>query len=610
MSDALRSDPPVAAEDGVTFSDGGRSAIFNLYAPRKHKVVLIGDFNGWKSTKAALMINSKDSSRWWLKIDGLEPGGSYGYQYLVDDSIRIADPYARLVLDPENDREIPAASFPGIPTYPTGKTTGIVSVVCQGHLAYSWKVKNFQRPDNGKLVIYELLIRDFIENHDYQTLTDTLDYLDRLGINAIELLPVNEFEGNDSWGYNTNFLFALDKYYGTAKAYKAFIDACHQRGIAVIQDIVLEDQFGSSPMVRLYADANGAPTKNNPWLNPENRHPYAVGYQMNHESAATKYYTKNVLKYWVKEFHIDGYRLDQAKAFSQRYARDDADWSAYDPSRVAMLSDYYHYLQTLSDDQNELYMILEYFATAQEETTMGNLGAIIWENLNFNAAQATMGYNDAGGSWDLSGLSYTNNQYQKPNAQVAYVESHDEERIQYKNEAFGNSNTSGSYNVKHVSTGLKRDGLLAVFFLATPGAKMIWQFGELGYDISIGQGMDRLRKRPPRWEYLKDHDRKELFALYTKMIHLKKNNAVFNTTHFEISLQGAVKSIVLNGDDGTRVIVVGNFDVEPKEVAIAFPNTGIWQEVLDGTNMQMKEKMQHFQLAPGEYHLYCNRKLH
>ncbi|NOZ04318.1 MAG: hypothetical protein GXO92_06915 [FCB group bacterium] len=101
-------------------------------------------------------------------------------------------------------------------------------------------------------MIYELLVRDFIDRHDYQTLIDTLDYLEKLGINAIELMPINEFEGNSSWGYNPSFYFAPDKYYGTRQDLKLFIDECHRRGIAVIMDIVLNHTYGQSPLVSGY----------------------------------------------------------------------------------------------------------------------------------------------------------------------------------------------------------------------------------------------------------------------------------------------------------------------------------------------------------------------
>jgi 1,4-alpha-glucan branching enzyme len=241
-------DPPSGANDGVTFLNSGKSVIFNLYAPSKKSVAVIGEFNNWQPTA---MKNSKDGTRWWVQVDNLDASKEYAYQYLIDGSLKVADPYTEKVLDPSNDSGIPSSVYPNLKAYPTG-ATGIVSTFWYSQPAYSWNTTNFQRPDPKKLVVYELLVRDFIGTHSYKTLTDTLSYIANLGCNAIELMPVNEFEGNDSWGYNSNFMFALDKYYGTKNDYKAFIDACHAKGIAVIQDIVLEDQFGSSPLVQMY----------------------------------------------------------------------------------------------------------------------------------------------------------------------------------------------------------------------------------------------------------------------------------------------------------------------------------------------------------------------
>ncbi|HVV56392.1 MAG TPA: alpha-amylase family glycosyl hydrolase, partial [Mucilaginibacter sp.] len=286
-------DPPSGSTDGVTFTNDGKSAIFNLYAPGKKSVAVIGEFNNWQPTA---MKNSKDGTRWWVQVDNLDPSKQYAYQYLIDGSLKVADPYTHEVLDPNNDSSIPTSVYPNLKAYPTGSTTGIVSTFWYGAPAYTWNVTNFQRPDPKNLVVYELLVRDFVATHSYKTLTDTLSYLVNLGVNAIELMPVNEFEGNDSWGYNTNFMFALDKYYGTPNDYKAFIDACHAKGIAVIQDIVLEDQFGSSPLCQMYWNStNNEPAANNPWLDPTSTHPYAVGYQMNHQRKATQYFSENVM---------------------------------------------------------------------------------------------------------------------------------------------------------------------------------------------------------------------------------------------------------------------------------------------------------------------------
>ena len=101
-------------------------------------------------------------------------------------------------------------------------------------------------------MVYEVLIRDFDANRNYQDLINKIDYFKNLKINAIELMPVMEFEGNESWGYNTSFHMALDKFYGTGDKLKEFIDLCHQNGIAVILDVALNHAFGRNPMVRMW----------------------------------------------------------------------------------------------------------------------------------------------------------------------------------------------------------------------------------------------------------------------------------------------------------------------------------------------------------------------
>ena len=599
-------DPPAGANDGVTFINAGKSVIFNLYAPSKTSVSVIGDFNNWAANTASAMKNSKDGTRWWVQIDNLDPSKEYAYQYLIDGNLKVADPYTNKILDPANDPGIPTAVYPNLKPYPTGQT-GIVSTFWYSTPAYTWKTTNFTRPAPKNLVVYELLVRDFVGTHSYQTLTDTLNYLVRLGVNAVELMPVNEFEGNDSWGYNSNFMFALDKYYGTPNAYKAFIDACHAKGIAVIQDIVLEDQFGSSPLAQMYWNsAANAPAANNPWLDVANMHPDAVGYQMNHQSAATQYFTENVMKYWMQEYHIDGYRFDEAKGFTQTNSGSSEDaWAAYDAGRVATWKNYNNYMKSL--DPN-FYVILEYFAVNQEESELANQGMMMWTNLSTPGEQATMGY-PTGPVWDISGLFYDGYGFTAPYNLVAYFESHDQERLQFKNGAYGNS--SGSYNIKNLPTGLQRDELGAAFMFSSPGPKMVWQFGERGYDISIDDATTggRLGDKPPHWEYMQDPNRAHLFGIYAKMIKWKINNPVFTTTTYTYNLGGAYKFIQLLGADGTDVEITGNFDVVPQPVNVAFPTTGTWTDNITGTTINVTSLPYSTTMLPGEYHVYSNTPL-
>jgi 1,4-alpha-glucan branching enzyme len=193
---------------------------------------------------------------------------------------------------------ISASTYPNLKAYPTGKTSGIVSLLQTAKPVFNWQTTNFTRPDKRNLVIYELLIRDFVATQNFQTVKDTLSYLKRLGVNAIEIMPFNEFEGNDSWGYNPSFYFAPDKAYGTETAVRQFVDECHRQGIAVIMDMVLNHSFGSSPMVQLYWDAaNNQPAANSPWFNQVATHPFNVGYDFNHEAQATKDFVDRVVEH-------------------------------------------------------------------------------------------------------------------------------------------------------------------------------------------------------------------------------------------------------------------------------------------------------------------------
>ena len=589
---------PTGVSDGVNVINSGTSVIFDLTAPGKGAVSITGEFNNWVP---AAMTPTPDGTHWWIQVDNLTSTTEYAYQYIVDGNIKVADPYTEKVLDPANDPYIPASVYPNLKAYPTGKTTGIVSVVQPVQPAYTWNTLNFIRPAQKNLVVYELLPRDFVATHSYQTLKDTLNYIARLGVNAIELLPVNEFEGNDSWGYNSNFMFALDKYYGTKNAYKAFIDACHAKGIAVIQDIVLEDQFGSSPMVQMYATSNGSPSADNPWFDQTNMHPDAVGWQLNHQSAYTTTFTENVMKFWMQEYHIDGFRFDEAKGYTQTPSADEATWANYDASRVALWTKYNAYMKSIDPS---FYVVLEMFAANNEEAVYANLGMMMWTNLSTPAEQSTMGY-ATNPSWDLSGLFYDGYGFAStgtsPYGLVGYFESHDEERLQFKNGQYGNS--SGNYNTKTLATGLARDEMAACFLFSSPGPKMVWQFGELGYDVTIDQN-GRTGDKPILWNYQTDVNRAHLYSVYAKMIHWKIFNPVFTSTNFKYSLTGAVKTISLVDAATTSVEVVGNFDVVSSTSGVSFPSTGTWYDNITGTSINVTTTPYNMTLAPGEYHVY------
>ena len=604
---------PQGVRDGINYEAGNTSAVLVLYAPGKNRVSVIGDLPGsnWQEQSAYTMSRTPDGNYWWLRVSGLTPGTEYAFQYLVDGTLRVGDPYAEKVLDPWNDPYINASTYPNLKAYPTGQTSGIVSILQTNAPSYNWTVPNFSRPDKRGLILYELLLRDFIAAHDWKTLRDTLSYLQRLGVNAIKLMPVQEFDGNESWGYNPAYMFAPDKYYGPKNTLKEFIDTCHRRGIAVILDMVLNHTTGNNPLAALYWNSTAnRPAADNPWLNETARHPFNVFSDFNHESLATRYFSSRVMEHWLKEYKVDGYRFDLSKGFTQNNTGTDvAAWGRYDASRVAIWKRYYDTLQLKSPG---CYAILEHFADNSEEIELANYGMMLWGNNTYNFQEAVMGFL---GNSNFSNNIFTARGWTNPHL-VGYMESHDEERLMYK--ALQNGNSSGSYNIRDLNTALKRMELAAAFGMMIPGPRMIWQFGELGYDYSINHCPDgtvnnncRTFNKPIRWDYKNVPARQALFNVYSKLNQLRqhplfKNN--FYSNRIVHSLNGPFKWMQLTTDT-SNIVVLGNFDVAASQATITFPNSGTWYDHITGATFTATGSGQSILLQPGEYKVYINRNL-
>lgn len=608
---------PAGLREGINFETDQSAATLVLYAPNKTRVNLIGDFNNWTESLGYQMYKTPDGKYFWLRITGLTAGTEYAYQYLVDGNLKIGDPYCEKVLDPENDKYIDAGTYPGLKPYPVGKTSGIVSVLQTNAPVYNWQSNTFQRPDKRKLVVYELLVRDFVTKHNWATLRDSIGYFKSLGINAIHLMPFNEFEGNISWGYNPSYYLAPDKYYGPKNTLKAFIDACHQNGIAVIMDMVMNHSFGQSPMVQLYFDAaNNRPAAENPWFNPTPRHAYNVGYDMNHESADTKRFFSNVCAFWLQEYHLDGFRFDLSKGFTQKQTCDangnncDVNaWSAYDASRVAIWKAYYDTLQLKSPGS---YVILEHLAANDEEKELADYGMMLWGNMNYNFTEAARGQVS---NSNFSGALSSVRGWTKPHL-MSYMESHDEERSMYRCKTDGL--TAGNYTIKDLGTGLKRNEMVAAFLLAIPGPKLIWQFGELGYDYSINTCSDgsvnnncRTDPKPIKWDYYTQPTRVALRDVYSSMLKLRANpyySELFATGLPEYDFSAATKWFKLTSDS-SKLLVVGNFGLSGDNVTISFPSAGTWYDLISGELLSATGSAQTITLTAGAYKVYLNRNL-
>ncbi len=598
--------PPIGTKNGVNYLSS--SYIFQITAPGKEHVFLLCPDNDYQVDVNYQLKKSEDGNIFWKELPkSLFEEGENTYQYLVDGRIKVADPFAEVVLDPWNDGGVPEDVMQELPPYPNDFTTGIVTAFDLEKTEYDWQVNDFEKPANTDLIIYEILMRDFLNDKNYKSLIDTLDYLDRLGVNAIELMPISEFEGNNSWGYNPSFHMAVDKYYGSRDQLKRVIDECHARGIAVILDVVFNHAFSQSPLCQLYWNPTEfRPAADNPWLNETARHPFNVGYDFNHESVFTKDWVKQVLSYWIEEFRFDGFRFDLSKGLTQKFTGNNADAMAqYDLDRVGILQDYSDHIWAF--DEN-IYVIMEHFAVNTEESDLSDYGMMLWGNISHEFAEAAMGF-----ASDLEGADYTDRGWNDPHL-IAYMESHDEERMGYKLQNFGDSNSN--HNTRELETGVDRIAAASAIYLSIPGPKMFWQFGELHYDFSINRCTNgainpdcRLDPKPIRWDYNEDDTRRSLYDRIAAMTHLKTNYPTFATEDFVFNDGNFFLKTVHLYHEEMDAVTLANFRIIDSEINPKFPNTGIWYEYFTGEELEVTDTEERLTFGPGEYRIYTSSKI-
>ncbi len=619
---------PAGIIAGINYDADPTKVTLCFWAPGKSSVYVLGDFSDWEVRSENLM--NRDGEYFWKELTGLTPGQEYGFQYWLEGALRIADPFADKILDPD-DQYIPVASYPNLKPYPAKARSAKwyenrVSVFQTNQTEYPWVVTNFEKPKKEKLVVYELLLRDFFDNgnRNYQNLIDTLSYLKRLGVNAIELMPVMEFNGNESWGYNPTFMFAPDKYYGTKNKLKEFIDKCHQNGIAVIFDIAMNHQdIPNSFAMQDFNFTTFKPNPTNRWFNVDARHPFNVFFDMNHESVYTKKYLDTVNHYWINEYKIDGCRFDLTKGFTQTNNPNDVNaWSAYDASRIALLK---RMSDKIWQHTPDAYVIFEHLGVNQEEKELAEYrsnegkGIMFWGKMTDQYNQNTMGY---GSGSDITGVYHGTRGWSVPNL-VGYMESHDEERLMYKNLQHGNSATG--YNIKTLTTALKRMEAASVLFYTIPGPKMLWQFGELGFEYSINRCENgtisndcRLSIKPAVWQYLNETPRKQLYKHTASLIKLKTGANVFQDGVATFASDNLIKAAVIKNKNYTTTptdslemsaVVVANFDVSTKTYSLSFPHTGTWYEYYSATSLEVTGATSSISLLAGEYKLFTNVQL-
>ncbi len=699
---------PEGVEHGINYNADG-SVTFVFYdqdtAKKRHDYCyIVGDWNDWERVKEGAMAWDAASGCWWITLGGFDADREYRFQYRMEDAsgnnLYLSDPYTEIVYDQWNDQYIQ-----GVPAFPSGAKQ-LVSAFRINKPSYTWQVPDFRVEDKNDLIIYEMHFRDFTTTSDIEGALAELDYIEDLGVNAIELMPIQEFDGNDSWGYNPNHWFALDKYYGTREDYKQFVDECHKRGLAVIIDVVYNHATGSHPWAKLFWNGN-ATAANNPWFNVAATHPFNVYHDMNHENAMVKEHVKRSLAYLLEEYNIDGFRFDLTKGFTQKKTDPDvAAWGRKDQSRINILKGYADHIWSVNEDA---VVIFEHLSDWDEEKILAEHGIQLWRNVNHEYRSAV-----TGGSGDFKNM-YSADPF---GGFVGYMESHDEERLCYGTtddvasvtwgviglgnkwgetddkvmavdglfhvarnlemtasdrfkirmvpEADGNPNNdwndaynygadkdnfkftpgqalkltngsgskdimvpaAGTYDVyfcpeietlwvmeagkrpedpavepgdseEELAVAMRRAGASAAFFLTVPGPKMIWQFGEIGYDYSINYNERTGRKPVVTDQYMAVPARKALYDTYSTLLKFRRENPRFfdSDAKFEWTPNGSLKKITCSVD-GKTFHVVGNF--AKGSVTYTVP-AGSWTDYINGGSVSGT-----ITLKQGEFRLLTN----
>ena len=441
---------------------------FEVWAPLAKSLSVQIDGN-------AIPMNGPDSQGWWrVKVDSAGPGTDFGY--LIDDDPK---PYP----DPRSQWQ------------PDG-VHGLSRVYDQS--SYHWNDPKFQQAPLASAIIYELHIGTFTPEGTLDSAIVGLDHLVDLGITHVEVMPLNSFAGNHGWGYDGVALFAVHEPYGGPDALKRFVDAAHQRGLAILLDVVY-NHFGP---VGNYTGKFG------PYLTDAHKTPW--GSAVNLEDAGShqvrRFFCDNALM-WMRDFHIDGLRLDAVHAFVDRSAVHLLEQLSAETETLAATIAHRKVL-IVESDLNDPQFVMPRFG--------GGLGMDAQWNDDFHHALFTVLVNeDLGGYYcDFNSLEYLakslketfvydgmyspfrNRHHGRPVGNlsqhrfIGFIQNHD----QVGNRAIGDR--------LHETVGVNRAKIAAALVLLSPFTPLLFQ------------GEEWAASTP--FQYFADHDDKELARLVSE----------------------------------------------------------------------------------------------
>ncbi|MBF2073601.1 MAG: alpha amylase C-terminal domain-containing protein [Synechococcales cyanobacterium C42_A2020_086] len=517
---------------------------FTLFAPYNAGAALMGSFSDWQ---AIPMEKGKDG---FFRVTVDLEDGEYFYKFRVqskswffepDQWVDITDPYA-------TDVDGNSAEENGIVRIKDGER--IVDT-------YVWRHDDQPLPADHELVIYEMHVADFSGGEDdpyargqYQHVVEKLDYLCELGINAIELMPVKEYPGDYSWGYNPRHFFAPESSYGTTADLKHLIDECHGRGIRVLMDGIYNHSESTCPLTQIDHDYWYHHDPKDPEFNwgPEFNYEH---YDKALETYPARRFIGDTVRYWVSEYHLDGIRYDAARQIGNF---DFMHWIVQEAKQAAGPKPFYNVAEYIPDDPS---------ITNLEGPMDG-----CWHDSFYHTVLPHL----LGDTFDLESLKNVldpkRRGYMGITNTVNYLTNHDHNHVMAD---LGERGILGE-------AAFRRRKLGAALVMTAVGIPMLWmgeEFGEYKTKTIDSAKID--------WTLLGHDDNRSLFEYYKGLIALRKTNPALHTTNIEFfheNPEGKVFAYTRWNDEGSRVVVVVNFSDQflAGYQVPHFPVNGTWHE--------------------------------
>ncbi len=535
----------------IPFSGAPSGTTFRVWAPNASAVRVAGSFNAWSPT--AHPLTSEGDGYWSTDVNYVYAGAQYKFV--------ISTPSATVWKNDARARQL---------------TNSVGSSVVYLPSAYAWQTSGFQIANWNELIIYELHLGTFGQPSDavlpanLDEAKAKLDYLQDLGVNAVELMPFCEFPQSISWGYNYSHPFAIENAYGTPADLKEFVDAAHARGIAVLSDLVFS-HFGPNDLdlwqydswstkglggIYFFQDSRA----NTPWGNT----------RPDYGRSEVRSFVRDNVMYWLDEFRLDGHRLDGTK--------------------------YIRKVDQFGPDIPEGWSLLQW---VNDSVNAGNVGKIsICEDLDNNewltksTGAGGAGFDaqwDAQFYWPIRNNCILSNDADRdmhavknavlaqyngdPFQRVVYTESHDEvangqSRVP---ESIWPGNAASWYSKKRSTLG-------AALVMTSPGIPMLFMGQEF---LEDGWFADT---DPLDWTKATTHS--GIRAMYKDLIALRKNSAGLtrgltgahtNVHHVNQGWKILAYHRWMKGGEGDDTIVVTNWSSTPRNgYRVGFPRDGHW----------------------------------